>query len=171
MLGSQEYLSCISGFLTSVLLLTHRLNSSWIPNVDLTPLDTDEIKSADKSKKSKQLLKAYEVAGEGHDLDYFKDLLREHEKAVAEEKEEQEKRAQEKREKKEKKVKRQSKSKDTVEDGDDDVEMEDGPEEDAEDGATAKPKKATKKRKKEADSEGETPKVSFNTITSRFHRY
>jgi len=130
-----------------------------MPNTDLTPLDTEEIKKADRTKKSKQLLNAYDVACEGHELEHYKQLLRDHEQALAEEKEEQEKRAQEKQEKKDKKAKRQSKSNDTVEDGDDDAEMEDAPDQVAEDGETPKQKKGTKKRKKEADSEGETAKV------------
>ena len=130
-----------------------------MPNTDLTPLDTEEIKKADRTKKSKQLLNAYDVAGEGHKLEHYKQLLRDHEQALAEEKEEQEKRAQEKQEKKEKKAKRQSKSNVIDEDGEDDAEMEDAPENVVEDGETPKQKKANKKRKKEADSEGEINKV------------
>jgi len=133
-----------------------------MPNTDLTPLDTEEIKNADRSKKSKQLLNAYDVAAEGHELEHYKQLLRDHEQALAEEKEEEEKRAQDKKEKKDKKAKRQSKSNDTAGDGEDDADMEDAPEDAAEDGETPKAKKATKKRKKEADSEGETTKVRFD---------
>lgn len=144
-------------------LLTHSC-SSWLPNTDLTPLDTEDIKNADKSKKSKQLLGAYQVAGEGHDLSYYKQLLRDHEKALAEDIEENERRAQEKQEKKEKKAKRQSKSKGTVEEGEEDAEMEDAPEDVATDGEAVKTKKVSKKRKKDVESEGEAAKVS--TINS-----
>lgn len=114
----------------------------------------------DKAKKTKALVSAYEVASEGHDLEYFKELIRDYEKILQEDKENQEKVAQEKQDKKDKKAKRQSKGKDTVEDAEDDVEMEDAPEE-APNGDGAQPKKATKKRKKDAESEGEAPKVSL----------
>ena len=47
------------------------------------PLDVDEVKDTvergDQGKKSKALWSAYQVGAEGHDLQWFKDLLEEHE--------------------------------------------------------------------------------------------
>lgn len=114
---------------------------------------------------SASLKKAYELAEERHDLDYFKKILHDHqesEKAIQEEKAAKEAEKQEKAAKKaeraesaktkEKKEKRKSsaKSKDTVSDEDEmDV-----------DGKADSKAKPSKKRKERADSDGEEAKVS-----------
>lgn len=113
-----------------------------------------------KPKMSQSLRKAYELARERPDLDFFKGLLREHEEFERSQREEAELAAAEKEEKaaaaaikkaeaakaKDKKEKRKSiaKSKDTVSGDDMDVDE----------------KPASKKRKKAADSDGEEAKVS-----------
>lgn len=141
---------------------------AWMVNTSLSPLDPAECKEKPKGKMTKALTSAYELAAEGHDLQYFKDLLvkwqeeeqaiqkemaevearRLEEKAVREAKPEVEDEAHVK-EKKKKKAPRKSKG------GDGDVEM-----------ADADAPKSLKKRKKEAESDAEgvkpkkTPKVT-----------
>jgi len=130
-------------------------------NTSLTPLDPAECKEKPKGKMTKALTSAYELAAEGHDLQYFKDLLvkwQEEEQAIQKEMAEVEARRLEEKaareaevedeaenqvkEKKKKKAQRKSKG------GDGDVEMAD----------TAAPK-STKKRKKEVESDAEGAKV------------
>lgn len=131
-------------------------NSAWIPNTDLTPLDPASCKDVPEKGKSKLLLAAYAVAAEGHDLQYFKDLLADHQRALQQELEEQE--AQQaakeaaKAEREAKKNKR--KSMDIVDDLED-IDMEDADE----------PKKAktSKKRKKDAETDGEAEKVNCDS--------
>lgn len=117
-------------------------------NTHLQSIDIDEIKkeveSGNSQKKTKALWSAYEVAAEGHDLQYFKDLLVNHEQALQAD-------AEEKAAKQEKKAKRKSTAAEEVED----VEMEDA-DENVE--ASTK-KKQSKKRKKDVESDGETEKV------------
>ncbi|WPH02516.1 PWWP domain [Acrodontium crateriforme] len=131
---------------------------SWMANTALSPLDPDECTTMPKGKMTKALGDAYRLASEGHDINYYKGLLKqwqEDEKAIAEEQREleaeAERKAQEKAEKKaaaEKKKSRKSK-------GGDDVAMED-----------VNTPKSTKKRKKDAESDAEgakpkkTPKVT-----------
>ncbi|KAF2806825.1 uncharacterized protein BDZ99DRAFT_86153 [Mytilinidion resinicola] len=131
---------------------------SWQVNTDLQPIDMDDLKKEvednNQGKKTKALWEAYQVAAEEHDLAWFKHMLAEHEKATLAEsaafEEQAEKAATTKKEKKEKGGRR--KSAPVV---DEDVEMEDG----AEGEAAPKKAKATKKRKKDAesDAEGEKP--------------
>ncbi|KAJ5291099.1 hypothetical protein N7478_000350 [Penicillium angulare] len=121
---------------------------AWIPNTNLTPLDPAACKDVSEKNKAKSLISAYKIAAEGHDLQYFKSLLSDHEAALEQEREEAEREEEEKEkakaEKAAKKNKRKSKGPET------DVEMED--EEDT------KKSKATKKRKKdETDAETEKP--------------
>ncbi|KAJ5547059.1 hypothetical protein N7494_004644 [Penicillium frequentans] len=128
---------------------------AWIPNTNLKPLDPAECKEVSEKNKAKQLLGAYKVAAEGHDLKHFKELLSDHQAAIQqeieEEEREEEEKAKAKAEKATKKNKRKSKGAET------DVEMEDADE--------AKPSKATKKRKKdetevEEDKPAKTPKTA-----------
>lgn len=105
--------------------------------------------------KGKALIAAYEVAAEGQDLQYFKELLTEHANAMAAEEQYREELAAEKAAKAERK-KRKSEAKIET----DDVDMEDA--DDAEE-----VKKSTKKRKKVAESEDEEPeKVSQKACPS-----
>ncbi|KAK4499603.1 hypothetical protein PRZ48_010121 [Zasmidium cellare] len=133
----------------------------WMVNTALTPLDPEECKTMPTSKMTKALQNAYKVAAENHDLQYFKDLLkqfqeeqeaidRERAEAAAEaERIEAERAAQAERDAEEgataakpkKKAARKSKA------ADEDVEMED-----------ADAPKSSKKRKSAADSDGEKPK-------------
>lgn len=122
------------------------VSSAWLPNTDLYPLDPEECKTVNEKGKSKTLIAAYHVAGEAHDLDYYRNLLQEHEKAVQEDQDAYEAREAAKAAKAEKK-KRKSEA------ADEDVDM-DGSDE------GAKAKKSNKKRKKEDESEGESDKVS-----------
>ncbi|KAF2154758.1 hypothetical protein K461DRAFT_101728 [Myriangium duriaei CBS 260.36] len=119
---------------------------AWMVNTALTKLDPSECENTEKKKLSVALKDAYRIAAENHDLAHFKDLLRQHEQELQEiEQEEREKaerkatEAAEKAEKKADKERRKSKVADEM-----DVD-EDG--------------KPSKKRKKEADSEGEAPKA------------
>lgn len=126
-------------------------HSAWVPNTNLTPLDPAECKEVSEKNKSKLLLSAYKVAAEGHDLQYFKKLLSDHQAAIDEEDAEIEAREAEKEAakaaKESKKGKRKSKAADT------DVEMEDVDD-------SKKTKSASKKRKKDAETDGEAEKVS-----------
>ncbi|RHZ72627.1 hypothetical protein CDV55_107711 [Aspergillus turcosus] len=132
---------------------------AWIPNTDLTPLDPASCKDVPEKGKSKLLLAAYAVAAEGHDLQYFKDLLADHQRALQQELEEQE--AQQaakeaaKAEREAKKNKR--KSMDIVDDLED-IDLEDADE----------PKKAktSKKRKKDAETDGEAEKPAKTPKTA-----
>ncbi|KAI4790971.1 hypothetical protein E4T45_13067, partial [Aureobasidium sp. EXF-8846] len=136
---------------------------SWMVNTSLTKLEPGEC-TPDKQtgKMSKALKEAYDIAEERHELDHFKNMLEEfmQQQKQAQEDEaakqaEKEAKAAKKAEKaaadktKEKKDRRKSKSKETVSDADD-MDL------DVPEGAEAKP---TKKRKKEAESEGEGPKA------------
>ncbi|KAM5477228.1 hypothetical protein MauCBS54593_000501 [Microsporum audouinii] len=119
---------------------------AWIPNVDLTPLKPEDCKDVSEKNKSKALIAAYQVAAEGHDLDYFKAMLADHERAVQEDIEEKEAKAAAKAAKQEKKKRKSMEVADEL----DDEEMEDAGEK----------KKSSKKRKKDQESEGEQDKVS-----------
>ena len=119
-----------------------------MPNTDLAPLDTSAIDPNDTKGKSKPLAAAYAKAAEHHDLQHFKDMLADHQKAVKEEQE-----AQTEREaKKASKAKRKSVDA-AVADDVDEMDVDDEAEE---------PKPKSKKRKKEIDSDGEE-KVRENT--------
>lgn len=126
---------------------------AWQVNTDLTRLSLDEVRAAvekdEQGKKAKNLWEAWKVAAEGHDLEYFKQLLMDHEKAMAEDAEERAAKEAEKAEKAAKKAKRKSKGSE-----EEDVEMED-----AAGSSDSTSKKSAKKRKKDADAEadGEKP--------------
>jgi hypothetical protein len=118
----------------------------------------DELKESvakgDQGKKSKALWSAFQVASEDRDLDYYRNLLEDHEKGLKEA-EEAAAAAEEARvaAEAEKKAKKEQKKK--SKDADGDVEMED---------ADGEKKKPTKKRKKE-DGETDTPKVSYMKLS------
>lgn len=121
------------------------LSSAWIPNTELTPLKPEDCKDVSEKGKTKALLQAYQVAEENHDLQHFKDMLINHQKAMQEDQEQKEARQAAKAAREEKKAKRKSMevTADEMDVDDDEVE---------------KPK-SSKKRKKTADSDGETEKV------------
>jgi hypothetical protein len=112
------------------------------------------IERNEQGKKTKALWQAYEIAAEGHDLEYFKTMLKEHELHVMQEHERAIEAEAKKLAKKDKKGKK---------DDDGDVEMED-----VEDDATEK-KKPAKKRKKSLGDGGEedSGKVSLTTGDQR----
>lgn len=148
--------------------------SGWHVNTDIAPLDMDEVKAVvekdEQGKRSKALWEAYKIAAEGHDLKHFKEVLAEHEQYAREIAEEKAARDAEKAEKAAKKAERAEKAAtkgekaakrkskgaaDGEEEEEEDVDMED-----AEDDEAPKKAKGSKKRKKDADSDGETAKVS-----------
>ncbi|KAL8734776.1 MAG: hypothetical protein Q9181_003061 [Wetmoreana brouardii] len=128
---------------TFPIMFLHTNEFAWMPNTDLTPLDTGAI-DADSSKgKPKQLAAAYAKAAEQNDLRHFKDMLADHQKAVKEDAEAQAERDA----KKTAKPKRKSVDAGAAPaDDTDDMDIDDEPEE---------PKPKSKKRKKEVESDGE----------------
>lgn len=117
--------------------------SAWMPNTDLSPLDTAAIDPDDSKGKPKQLAAAYAKASEQNDLRHFKDMLADHQKAVKEDAEAQAERDA----KKTSKSKRKSVDPAAVSADDaDDMDIDDEAEE-------LKPK--SKKRKKDVDSDVE----------------
>lgn len=112
----------------------------------MTRLEPSECADASNKKLAVKLKEAYGIAAEGHDLDHFKELLRQHDEEMRVWEQEQREIAEqkaaeaaEKAEKKAEKERRKSKAGDDTEvDGEG---------------------KPTKKRKKEAGSDGEGPKV------------
>jgi hypothetical protein len=116
---------------------------AWVPNTQLTPLDPADCKDVSEKNKAKGLIAAYKVAAEGHDLQYFKSLLADHQAALQQEIDEAEAEETAKataKAEKAKKSKRKSKGAET------DVEMED---------ADEKKPKSSKKRKNETETEAE----------------
>ncbi|KAK2740386.1 hypothetical protein FQN57_006126 [Myotisia sp. PD_48] len=125
---------------------------AWVPNTDLTPLDVESCKNASEKGKGKGLIAAYEVAAEGHDLQYFKDMLADHQRALQEDEEEREAKAVAKVEKQQKKKRKSTEVAEEPED------------EEAE--TTGGKKKSVKKRKKDVvESEGETEKRGKTELT------
>ncbi|KAA8642252.1 PWWP domain protein [Aspergillus tanneri] len=129
---------------------------AWVTNTDLTPLDPNTCKDVPEKGKTKSLVAAYAVAAEGNDLQYFKTLLADHQRAMEQEQEEREAKqaakAASKAEREAKKNKR--KSMEIIDD--EDADMED---------AGEKKSKSSKKRKKDAEAEGDekpakTPKTA-----------
>jgi hypothetical protein len=113
-----------------------------------------------EKSKTKPLLAAYKVAAENHDLQHFKSLLLDHQRAVQLEAEEREAKAAAKAaakaQKDEKKKKRKSME---VAEEPEDVEL-------GEDQEAVKKAKSAKKRKKDVESDGETEKVSYDVMIS-----
>ncbi|KFY16945.1 hypothetical protein V491_05162 [Pseudogymnoascus sp. VKM F-3775] len=122
---------------------------AWVPNTDLEPLDTSVIGSIPQGKLSKSLYAAYQLAAENHDLDHFKNVLREFEATRRDEKA-----AQEAAKAAKASAKKGKKAKDVVQDEDEDVEMADVGEVEKED----KPKVSKKRKAVADDDEISTPK-------------
>lgn len=113
----------------------------------MTPLDPADCKDVSEKNKAKGLIAAYKVAAEGHDLQYFKSLLADHQAALQQEIDEAEAEETAKataKAEKAKKSKRKSKGAET------DVEMEE---------ADEKKPKGSKKRKNETETEAEKVRV------------
>jgi DNA-binding protein H-NS len=107
------------------------------------------VENKEQGKKSKILWEAFVVAAEDHDLNFFKEMLVEHERRVIQERQEQEAAAQKQEEEEvaPKKAKRKSGVAAT-----EDVEMEDA--------TSDAPKKSKKSNKRKAPKEGEPAEVS-----------
>lgn len=120
----------------------------WVSNKDLVDLDSDKVSGLITPKMRKDLQLAHEIAAEGHDLEYYKDLLQQFQEELIEKQKAAEAKAAAAATPK--KSKKQAKSSADVED----VEMEDVDDEPS----TAKAKKSEKKRKNTEDSE--TPQRS-----------
>ena len=133
---------------TYPIMFLHTNEFAWMPNTDLTPLDPedDTIKNPPEKGKSKTLLAAYAKAAEANDLQHFKTMLAEHQKALQQDMEEREAIAAERAASK--KAKKSRKSSDAAALAEDVEEMDVDDEEGVE-----KPK--SKKRKKPADSDAE----------------
>ncbi|OAP54176.1 hypothetical protein AYL99_11711 [Fonsecaea erecta] len=115
----------------------------WIRNTDLTALTPDECKDVSTRGRAKPLLAAYKIAAEGHDLQFFKDILDEHAMALQYE---LDMREAEKAEKASNPDKRKRKSEVKVKT--EDAKMEDTD-------VDVEPKEASKKRKMEIDETGD----------------
>ncbi|KAI4190293.1 MAG: hypothetical protein LQ346_004946 [Caloplaca aetnensis] len=139
---------------TFPIMFLHTNEFAWMPNTDLTPLDPASIDTTDTKGKSKPLVAAYVKASEDNDLQHYKDLLEDHQKAV----EEEQKAQVEQDAKRSTKPKRKSVGATAAAAAADDEDEMDVDEEEA------APKPKSKKRKKEAESDGEekpakTPKT------------
>lgn len=124
------------------------LRSGWVSNKDLVDLDSEKVADLITAKMRKDLQLAHQIAAEGHDLDYYKDLLQQFQEELIEKQKAAEAKAAAAATPK--KSKKQAKSSADVED----VEMEDVDDEPS----TTKTKKSEKKRKNTEDSE--TPQRS-----------
>ncbi|KAG8164892.1 hypothetical protein KVR01_005167 [Diaporthe batatas] len=120
----------------------------WVSNKDLVDLDSDKVSDLITPKMRKDLQLAHEIAAEGHNLEYYKDLLQQFQEELIEKQKAAEAKAAAAATPK--KSKKQAKSSADVED----VEMEDVDDEPP----TTKAKKSEKKRKNTEDSE--TPQRS-----------
>ena len=110
---------------------------AWILNTDLHPSTPEECAEAVGKAKAKGLAEAYKVAAEGHSLEHFKGLLKEHEDFLEAEAAERAEREAEKEAKKAAKERRKSEAATTAAD---EMDVDDD-----------KPK--SKKRKKEAGND------------------
>src|ERR1700759_4654320 len=65
------------------------MQSAWQVNTDLQPLDLDEVKEVAAGEQPKKMTKAlwsaYQTAAEGHDREYYKSMLVDHEQSRVEE--------------------------------------------------------------------------------------
>jgi hypothetical protein len=115
----------------------------------------EDCKDVPQKGKSKQLLEAYKVAAEGHDLLHFKKTLDEHYNAMQQDLEAKEAKEAEKAAKAERKKRKSEVKADTEDVGMEDVD------------ADSAPKKSSKKRKKELEEDDdEDEKASSSAVTS-----
>ncbi|KAL1837431.1 hypothetical protein VTJ49DRAFT_3783 [Mycothermus thermophilus] len=110
----------------------------WVPNTELIDLDPQTVLDVKLDKMRKDLQLAHKLAAEQHPLSYYKELLQSYQEELIE---------QEKAKAAKLATPKGKKSKARAASEDEDVEMEDAPEED--------PKKSAKKRK--AEGSAETP--------------
>ena len=128
---------------TFPIMFLHTNEFAWMPNTELTPLDPEDesVKTPSEKGKSKTLLAAYAKAAEANDLQHFKSMLAEHQKAVQQDIEEREAFEAERAAKK---AKKSRKSSDAVANNGDEMDVDD-------EEAAEKPK--SKKRKKVDESD------------------
>lgn len=151
---------CLAFFPSESIVLTEpTTNSAWIPNTDITPITPEECANAPEKGKTKGLIEAFKIASEGHDLEYFKKVINDHNAALQQEEEaiaareaEKQRKAQEKADKAAAKAANQKKGKRksiaaTETEGEDEGEE------------VTEKKKPSKKRKKDAESDEESEKV------------
>ncbi|KAJ2967899.1 hypothetical protein NUW58_g10341 [Xylaria curta] len=132
-----------AGDRTFPVMYLHTNEFSWTPNTDLSELDPATVGEMVTAKMRKDLQAAHTLAAEGHDLDYYKNVLREfEEQRIA------------KAEAKKSKVKTPKKSNKVVEE-DGDVDMDD-----VEDEAGEPVEKKPKTKKRKAEDENNTPQRS-----------
>ncbi|KAI1263086.1 hypothetical protein F5Y18DRAFT_438543 [Xylariaceae sp. FL1019] len=128
---------------TFPVMYLHTNEFSWTPNTDLSELDASTVSDLVTAKMRKDLQAAHHLAAEGHDLDYYKNVLREFEEQRLA-----------KLEAKKSKVKTPKKpSKAADEDGDLDME-------DAEEGSGEPAEKKSKSKKRKAEEDASTPQQS-----------
>ncbi|KAI0104814.1 hypothetical protein GGR51DRAFT_220832 [Nemania sp. FL0031] len=132
-----------AGDRTFPVMYLHTNEFSWTPNTDLTELDPTAVSDMVTAKMRKDLQAAHLLAAEGHDLDYYKNVLREFE--------EQRLAKAEAKKTKAKTPKKASKAAD--EDGDVDMD-------DAEDDAGEPAEKKAKSKKRKAEDENNAPQRS-----------
>ncbi|GAP86183.1 putative pwwp domain-containing protein [Rosellinia necatrix] len=132
-----------AGDRTFPVMYLHTNEFSWTPNTDLSELDPATVGDMVTAKMRKDLQAAHALAAEGHDLDYYKNVLREFEEQRLA-----------KAEAKKSKVKTPKKSgKAADEEGDVDME-------DAEDEAGEPAEKKSRSKKRKAEEESSTPQRS-----------
>jgi hypothetical protein len=133
-------------------------------NKDLEPLDLDTIGDSPEKGKGKSLVKAYQVAAEKHDLQHFKTVIEEHNRALAEDQERKESKGKGKGKAKLKDAQlEESDSEAPVDEVADEMEF-------GEDETDGKSKSKSKKRKKDAESDEEISKVRGKKI-SAYHNH
>jgi hypothetical protein len=143
----------------SIALLTPGPHSGWIPNTDLHDLDFDTVANVSSTVR-KDLYAAHQLAAEKHDLDYFKQILKNFMEQRAAELEAKEAA---KAAKKATKAKKQSKV--TVHE-DEDVEMGDATAElDSEEAEAAGAEKPKKSKKRKAEEDGTASLISPQSFT------
>ncbi|KAI0164809.1 hypothetical protein GGR57DRAFT_212850 [Xylariaceae sp. FL1272] len=128
---------------TFPVMYLHTNEFSWTPNTDLSELDASTVSDLVTAKMRKDLQAAHHLAAEGHDLDYYKNVLREFEEQRLA-----------KLEAKKSKVKTPKKSSKSA-DEDGDVDMED-----AEEGNGEPAEKKSKSKKRKAEEDASTPQQS-----------
>ncbi|KAI1423966.1 hypothetical protein F5Y12DRAFT_754947 [Xylaria sp. FL1777] len=132
-----------AGDRTFPVMYLHTNEFSWIPNADLSELDPTTVADLVTTKMRKDLQAAHLLAAEGHDLDYYKNVLREFEEQRLA-----------KAEAKKSKTKTPKKSAKATDD-DGDVEMEE-----VEDGAEEPTEKKFKSKKRKAEDDNNAPQRS-----------
>lgn len=139
---------------TFPIMFLHTNEFAWMPNTELTPLDVESVTDAPEKGKSKLLLAAYEKAAEQNDLDYFKEMLVDHQKAIQEDQEAQAQREAKKASKAKRKSQDAAAQTAAVEEMEVDEEV-------------PEPKPKSKKRKKDLDSDAgdEKPAKTPKTAT------